>query len=300
MSRFSTPAAAARIRQRKTVDRVFVVLMGIAAFIAVSLLIILLYRIGSSGMRYLGPDLINEFPGRRATGSGARHALFGTLWIMSLTLLFTVPIGVGAAIYLEEFNRRDSWFKRIIQLNIANLSGVPSIIYGMLGLAIFVPFVAVLAGDARSGKTLLAGALTMSLLSLPLVIMVSQEALKAVPSSLRDGSLALGATRWQTIRRVVLPQATPGILTGIILAASRAIGETAPLIVVGAAVMVNSVPTGPFDSYGVLPLQVFNWAQRPQQDFKDLSASTIIVLMGILISLNAIAIIMRMRAQRRA
>ncbi|MBX3095553.1 MAG: phosphate ABC transporter permease PstA [Fimbriimonadaceae bacterium] len=299
MSQFSTPQALAHIRRRKRKDSFFMVLMGGASLLAILILCTLLFKIGAEGMEFLKPNLFQNFPGSRPSTSGIKHAIFGTIYLMILTLLLTVPLGVFAALYLEEFQTRKNWFTNLINLNLANLSGVPSIVYGMLGLAIFVPFVAQLAGDPMKGKTLLAGSMTMAILVLPVVILVSQEALKAVPKAYRDGSLAMGATRWQTIRRVVLPSAMPGILTGVILSASRAIGETAPLIVVGAATLVNFVPQGVFDSYGVIPLQIFDWSQRPQEDFKSLAASTIIVLMTLLILLNSAALILRARNAKR-
>jgi len=298
MSVFSNPTIVSQIRRRKAKDRLFVYVMGFASLLTVGILVFLLFKIGVQGSAMLKPTLFENFPGPRPSTAGIRHAIFGTIFLMLLTLVFTVPLGIGAAIYLEEFQTRRNWFTNIVSLNLANLAGVPSIVYGMLGLAIFVPFVAGLAGDPMKGKTLLAGAMTMSILVLPVVILVAQEALKAVPRAYRDGSLALGATRWQTIRRVVLPSATPGILTGVILAASRAIGETAPLIVVGAASLVTFVPQSVFDNYGIIPLQIFDWSQRPQPAFKDLAASTIIVLMTLLIVLNSAALILRARAKR--
>jgi phosphate transport system permease protein len=210
---------------------------------------------------------------------------------MGLTALMTVPIGMGASIYLELY-APNNWFKRLIQLNIANLAGVPSIIYGILGLALFVR-----AMDFQ--RSVLAGALTMSLLVLPIVIIASQEALRAVPSSLRDGALALGATRWQTIRGQILPVALPGMMTGVILAISRAIGETAPLILVGAFQYLDFTPTSVFSRFTVMPVQIYSWAFRPQEAFQATAAAGIIVLLVILLTLNSVAILLRNHYQRK-
>ena len=199
--------------------------------------------------------------------------------------------GVAAAIYLEEYAARN-WIARIIQINIANLAGVPSIVYGILGLEIFVRYLAL-------GKSVLAGGFTLALLVLPIVIIASEEAIRAVPPSIREGGLALGATRWQTIWRLVLPQAFPGILTGVILAVSRAIGETAPLIVMGALTFVPFTPDGPMSRFTVLPIQIFNWVSRPQEGFHEAAAAGIIVLLVVLLSMNALAVLLRNRFQRR-
>jgi len=298
MSVFSTPQEIVGIARRKRKDRLFVVVMGVAAGFAVIILATLLIQIGINGSRFLSQTLLTGYPSIFPKNAGILPALLGSLYLMITTAVITVPLGVGAAIYLEEFNTRKNWFTETVKVNIANLSGVPSIVYGMLGLSLFIPFVGWLAGDAQKGKVLLTGALTMSLLILPLVILVSQEALRAVPRSLRDGSLALGANQWQTIRRVVLPQAFSGILTGIILALSRAIGETAPLIVVGVA-SVSFLPDGLLSNYNVLPLQIYDWVSRPQPEWKDVAASTIVVLMVMLLILNSAAIYLRARSAKR-
>ena len=211
---------------------------------------------------------------------------------MLITAIITIPVGVGAAIWLEEFNTKKTRLTEFIQLNIANLAGVPSIVYGILGLAFFVR-------TLNLGRSVLSGGLTMSILILPMVIIVSQEALRAVPRSFREGSLALGATRWQTISKQVLPSALPGILTGLILSISRAIGETAPLIVVGAAGFINYIPTKLSDSYSVLPLQIFNWARSPSAAVNANAASAILFLMVLLLAMNSVAIVMRARASKR-
>lgn len=250
--------------------------------------------------------------------AGVRTAMFGTLWLLLLTILIAFPLGLGAAIYLEEYQNDKPFDERsplgrtlntiikritgVISTNIYNLSGVPSIIYGMLGLAIFVRALESFTsgrifgatGDATAnGRTIISAALTMSLLVLPVVIIASQEAIKAVPSSLRQASLGLGATKWQTIWRIVLPNALPGILTGTILAVSRAIGETAPLIVVGASTFIITDPSGLFSKFTVLPIQIYNWTSRPQEEFRAIAAGAIIVLLTLLLTINATAIILR-------
>jgi len=210
---------------------------------------------------------------------------------MAFTAVFAIPVGVGAAIYLEEYAPRN-WLTRIIQTNIANLAGVPSIVYGILGLTLFVRAMSL-------ERSVLAGSLTMALLILPMVIIAAQEALRAVPRSIREAAYAVGASRWQVVSGQVLPVAFPGILTGIILSLSRAIGETAPLIMIGALLFVPFTPDSPFDRFTVLPIQIFNWASRPQAGFHQTAAAAIIVLLAVLLSMNAIAIILRNRFQSR-
>jgi phosphate transport system permease protein len=240
--------------------------------------------------------------------AGVRTAIFGSLWVVAITILFSFPIGVGAAIYLEEY-AADNFINRTIQTNINNLAGVPSIIYGMLGLAIFVrtlePFTSGSmfgVGDVTTanGRTILSAGLTLGLLILPVIIIASQEAIRAVPSSLRQAGMALGATKWQTIWAHVLPSALPGILTGTILAVSRAIGETAPLVVVGASTLIFVDPNGPFSKFTTLPIQIYQWTARPQAEFRNIAAAAILVLLVMLISLNASAILLRNRYARRA
>jgi len=223
-------------------------------------------------------------PSRLPDRAGIWPAILGSLWMMGLTALISVPLSVASAIYLEEY-AEEGWFLRMVQINIANLAGVPSVIYGILGLAIFVRFVAL-------GSSLLAGALTLSLLILPIIIISTQEALRSVPMGIREGAFALGATRWQVIWNHVLPAAAPGILTGVILALSRAIGETAPLIMVGAAGLVVA-PDSIMDQFTVLPIQIFNWTARPQDEFQGLAAAAIVVLMVLLLSMNLTAILLR-------
>jgi phosphate transport system permease protein len=260
--------------------------------LAIAVLAVLLVDMTREGIGRLSWDFINSFPSRKPEQAGIKAALFGTLWLMGLTAAFAVPIGIGAALYLEEYASRN-WLNRIIQTNIANLAGVPSIVYGILGLALFVRTMSL-------GRSVLAGSLTMALLVLPIVIIASQEALRAVPKSLREAAYGVGASRWQVVFHQVLPAAMPGILTGIILALSRAIGEAAPLIMIGALAFVPFVPHSPMDSFTVLPIQIFNWASRPQAAFGKDAAAAIIVLLVVLLSMNAIAIILRNRFQSRS
>ncbi len=262
-----------------------------AAGLGAIVLVLLLGKLVLDGLPKLSLEFVKGSLSSRARRTGIWPALMGTAWIMALTGLIAVPIGVAAAVYLEEFTTRKTKVTEFIQLNISNLAGVPSIVYGLLGLAVFVRW-------TNLGYSVLAGALTMSLLVLPMIIIVTQEAIRAVPKSYRDGSLALGSTQWQSIRYQVLPSATPGILTGVILAISRAIGETAPLIVVGAVAGVVSSPVSPKDRYTVLPMQIFNWAGDARADFHAVAASAILVLMVALLALNSIAIYLRNRTKR--
>ena len=240
--------------------------------------------------------------------AGVRTAFLGSLWVIAITILFSVPVGVGAAIYLEEYASPNR-INRLIQTNINNLAGVPSIIYGMLGLAVLVRtlepltsgslFLGEGGGVSENGRTILAAGLTLGLLILPIIIIASQEALRSVPRSLRQAGMALGATKWQTTRSHVLPVAFPGILTGAILSIARAIGETAPLIVVGASTFINVDPSGPFSKFTVLPIQIYQWTARPQDEFRSIAAAAIIVLLVLLLTLNAAAVILRNRYSRR-
>ena len=256
-------------------------------------LVVLLITVASDGLGKLSWDFVTSFPSSLPSRAGIQSPLVGTIYLMVLVAVITVPIGVGAALYLEEYADRNRWYNRAIELNIQNLAAVPSIVYGILGLAFLV------RGPIGLGRALLAGALTLSLLVLPIVIIASREAIRAVPPSIREGALALGATRWQTIWRQVLPASIPGIATGSILALSRAIGETAPLILIGAIVFVPFNPTSLTDQFTALPIQIFNWTSRPQQDFKLLAAAAILVLLGLLLTMNAFAIWLRNKYQRR-
>ena len=240
--------------------------------------------------------------------AGVRTALLGSLWTISITILFAFPIGVMAAIYLEEYATTDNWINRLIQTNINNLAGVPSIIYGILGLAIFVRALEPITSGSifgmvdpttASGRTILSAGLTLGLLVLPLIIINSQEAIRAVPGSLRNASYGIGATKWQTIWSHVLPNSIPGILTGTILSISRALGETAPLVVVGASTVIFFDPEGPFSKFSTLPIQIYQWTTRPQDEFRFLAAAAILTLLILLLSLNATAILLRNRFSRR-
>jgi phosphate transport system permease protein len=253
---------------------------------------------------WIGWDFISRPMSSVALNAGVRTAILGSLWVTGLTALFAIPIGVGAAIYLEEYANPNRWATRLIQTNINNLAGVPSIIYGMLGLAIFVRLFEPLTSGALfgassggagtfNGRTIISAAFTMALLILPVIIIAGQEAIRAVPSSLRQGSYGLGATKWQTVWNIVLPQAFPSILTGIILSVSRAIGETAPLILVGASTFIVTDPTGPFSKFTVLPIQIYTWTQRPEQEFKVIAAAAIILLLILMLTLNASAVLLR-------
>lgn len=288
MSALATSVA----RGRKVKDRIFSHACLGAILIAALLLVTLLWSIARDGIGVLNPGFFTHFTSRIPANAGLKAALFGTFWVVGLTALIAVPIGIAAAIYLEEWTLRKNRMTEFIQVNISNLAGVPSIVYGLLGLALFVRWM----GFERS---ILAGALTMSLLILPMVIIVSQEALRAVPGSYRDGSYALGATQWQTIRSQVLPAALPGILTGIILSVSRAIGETAPLITIGAATYIASVPSKLSDRFTVLPLQIYSWSSMPKKEFHALAAGAIIVLLAVLLAMNSAAIYVRNRSGKR-
>ena len=262
-----------------------------ATLFAVVALAVLLWYIFQRGWSWLSWGLLTNPPSRKPELAGLSIAISGTLWIISLTVLVAFPMGVASAIYLEEYAPKNSW-TRMLQINISNLAGVPSVVYGLLGLGIFVEWL-------NLGRVVLAGALTMALLSLPVIIIASQEALKAIPWSLREAAYGVGATRWQVTASHVLPAAVPGILTGVILAVSRAIGETAPLLVAGAAGFVTAKPGGFLDSYTTIPIQIYNWMSRPQTEFRDLASAGIIVLLALLISMNLIAIIVRQRFSSR-
>jgi phosphate transport system permease protein len=250
----------------------------------------LLYDVLVDGAGRLSVQFLTGFPSRRAESAGIYPALVGSLYVMVVTAAMAVPLGIGAAIYLEEYAARDR-LARLIEINIANLAGVPSIIYGLLGLGLFVRAMGM-------GRSVLAGAATLALLVLPVVILSTRESLRAVPKSVREGSYALGATRWQTICHQVLPGALPGILTGLILALSRAIGETAPLITIGALAYLPFAPDSLSSPFTVLPIQIFNWVSRPQAAFAENAAAGIIVLLMLLLTMNAVAIVLRDRFRK--
>ncbi len=279
------------LSRRQRIASIGKVVFLAATLLAVAALGVLLWYIFQRGWGWLSWGLLTNPPSRKPEKAGLSIAISGTLWIISLTLLVAFPMGVASAIYLEEYAPKNRW-TRMLQINISNLAGVPSVVYGLLGLGIFVQWLDL-------GRVVLAGALTMALLSLPVIIISSQEALRAIPWSLREAAYGVGATRWQVTASHVLPAAVPGILTGVILAVSRAIGETAPLLVVGAAGFVTSKPSGFMDSYTTIPIQLYNWMSRPQAEFRDLAAAGIIVLLVLLISMNLIAIIVRQRFSSR-
>jgi phosphate transport system permease protein len=284
-------AAARTLAWRRFADVAFQVIALIVLLVALGALGALIWDIVSDGAARLSLDFITGFPSRRASQAGIWPALVGSIFIILVTTVLAVPVGVAAAIYLEEYGGR-SLGARLIELNITNLAAVPSIIYGLLGLGLFVRMLGM-------GRSVLAGASTLALLVLPVVILSTREALRAVPGSLREGSYALGATKWQTIWHQVLPVAAPGILTGLILALSRAIGETAPLIIAGAVTFATFAPDSIWSPFTVLPIQIFNWVSRPQIDFHANAAAGILVLVMLLLSINAIAIWLRDRYARK-
>jgi phosphate transport system permease protein len=257
-------------------------------------LVTLLTQIVTEGIGSLSLEFLTETPSRiDPSSSGIGPALAGTLWLMLVCTVFIIPVGVASAVYLEEYADRERWFNRAIEVNIQNLAAVPSIVYGVLGLAFLV------RGPLSLGNVLLAGGLTLGLLVLPVLIVAGREAIRAVPPSIREGSMALGATKWQTIWKQVLPAALPGIATGAILSLSRAIGETAPLIVLGAAAFATSIPSGIGDTITALPIVIFGWISDPQEEYKALAAAGIIVLMVILLAMNAVAIWLRNRYEKK-
>ena len=276
--------------RRHAISKAFRILCACMTWTGVAVLGVLLFHVTREGLPWIDIQFLTDFPSRFPEKAGIKSALWGTIWLISLTAAFSIPVGIGAAIYLEEYAGKGR-ISRFIEVNIANLAGVPSIVYGILGLAIFVRFFAL-------GRSVLAGSLTMSLLILPVIIIAAREAIRAVPGSIRQAAYALGATRWQVVRDHVIPSALPGILTGVILALSRAIGETAPLVMIGALTYVAFVPEGPMDAFTALPIQIFNWASRPQREFHELAAAGIVVLLAVLLLMNAIAVFIRHRSER--
>ena len=274
-------------------SRLFKALLLFSLFIGFATLIALLIDVASDGLQKLSWHFLTSFPSSFPARAGIESPIVGTVFLMLLTAAFAIPIGVGAAIYLEEYADKERWYNRAIEVNIQNLAAVPSIVYGILGLAFLV------RGLLGLGQVVLAAAMTLALLVLPIVIIASREAIRAVPPSIREAALALGATRLQMIRHQLLPAALPGIATGSILALSRAIGETAPLIMIGAIVFVPFNPTSLDSAFTALPLQIFNWTTRPQPEFKLLAAAAILVLLALLLTMNAFAIWLRNRYQRK-
>lgn len=283
--------ASLQLRIRKLKGLVFLALCLAAVAVALAALATLIVDVARDGLPRLSWDFINSYPSRFPERAGIKAALYGSAWMIAITIAVALPVGIGAAVYLEEYAGKN-WFSTLLEVNISNLAGVPSIIYGLLGLQLFVR-----AMDL--GRSVLAGGLTMALLVLPIIIIASREAIRAVPSSMRDAAYALGATKWQVVRRAVLPYAFSGIMTGNILATSRAMGETAPLITIGALTFVPFVPDGPLSPFTVLPIQIFNWVSRPQAGFHINAAAGIVVLMIMTLGLNLAAILLRNRFQQR-
>ena len=301
MSTIPAPAPSLwhpRLALRRWTGRLFVAACILAVLIGLVMLGALVVDVlldGAARLFHLPTILdtgfLDSFASRFPDRAGVKAAVVGTLYMMVLTAAIAFPLAVGAAVYLEEYARRN-WFARLVQVNIANLAGVPSIVYGLLGLQIFVRAMGL-------DRSLLAGALTMALLIMPIIIVAGQESLRAVPPSMREGAYALGATRWQVTRTVVLPYAFGGMLTGNILAMSRAIGETAPLIMIGALTFIAFLPRDPLDSFTVLPIQIFNWVSRPQEGFQEIAAAAIILLLIMLLLMNSLAIFLRARTRVR-
>lgn len=269
----------------------FKFLLILAIIIPMGLFLTLLISAAKDGIPYFNWKFITSFPSRFPHKAGIFSALVGSLYLMGLTALFAIPLGLGAAVYLEEYAPKNK-LTALIEININNLAGVPSVIYGLLGLSVFVR-------HFRMGRSLLAGAITLSLLLVPVIITASREALKTVPDTLREGGLSLGAEHWTTVRKIVLPMSLPGILTGIILSLSRGIGETAPLVTIGALTYIAFLPDSPFSSFTALPIQIFNWVSRPQKEFHFLAAAGILLLLLIMLLMNSFAIFWRNRLQKR-
>jgi phosphate transport system permease protein len=278
---------------RRLKDVLFKGLLITSLGLALGVLLTLVVDLVLEGRPRLNSDLVTSMPSARPARAGIQSAIFGSLWVVGLTAAISLPLGIGAALYLEEFAHKDRWYNRLIELNIQNLAGVPSIVYGILGLA----FVA--RGSLGWGFTVRTAALILSMVVLPTVVIASREAIRAVPSSLRQGGLALGATQWQTVYRQVLPAAVPGIATGSILATSRALGESAPLLMVGALTFITFTPDGFDSAYTVLPLQIFGYISQARPEFKPLAAAAAIVLLAILVLMNSVAILLRNKFQKK-
>ncbi len=309
---------AKRRKRRQWCDRVFVGLSVVVAIACVSVLGVLLYRIAMQGSEYLSFSFLENLPSRFAKKAGMYTAIIGSLWIVVVCAIFAVPLGICTAIWLEEYGAKSRLGKKVrafVAMNISNLAGVPSIVYGLLGLTVFVYGLGLL-GDLDNadlvfgwedsiffirfpfGKSVLSSGLTLGLVVLPVIITSSQEALRAVPNAIRQGALALGATRWQMVWRTTLPMATPGMMTGTILGLSRAIGEAAPILIVGASLYANFVPEHLMDRHSAMPLQIYGWTGKPQAAFHQVAASGIIVLLAILLSINAVAIFIRIKFEK--
>ena len=282
--------ASGRVAVRQAVSRASAYLFLGASLVGVFVLLLLAYETISTGAGRLSWDFLTNYPSRFAERAGLRSSAIGSIWVLGLTVVLSLPIAIGTAVWIEEFAPRNK-FLTIVKLNLANLAGVPSIIYGVLGLAVFSRFFGL-------GSTIMAGAFTVSLMILPMTVIASQEAIRQVPSSIRDGALALGASQWQTVWYHVLPGAAPGIITGIILAVSRAAGETAALIMIGAFTFIAFDNTSPNEDFTTIPIQIYNWTIRPQEAFRENAAAAIIVLMVAVLSLNLLAAVIRERFRR--
>lgn len=306
------PIRARPIARRQRADAAFKWLCALVTSLSVAILLVLIGAVLYQGWQHLDWDFLSTGPSRRPERAGFKIAMFGSIWLIVLTALFSLPLGVGTAVYLEEFTGKNR-FTRFIQLNIANLAGVPSIVYGMVALTAFGRFWGLMSAQNPTefgepgdwyyfrlpfGNSVLTGALALTLVVLPVVIIASQEALRAVPESVRQSARALGATRWQTVSKVTLPAALPGIMTGAILSMSRAIGEAAPLLAVGASLFMLFTPDSLMSMYTAMPLQIFNWASRPQAEFHEVAAAGIVVLLAILLTFNAVAVFIRAKFQK--
>ena len=278
-----------RIKLRTSQGALFYGLFLLSVAVGIVGLGTLLVQVFSEGLPWISWHFLTNYPSRHPEEAGMMSAVFGTLLLMAMTGIFSIPIGIGSAMFLEEYAPKNR-LMQLVEVNLANLAGVPSIVYGLLGLAVFVYWM-------NLGRSALAGSLTLTLLVLPIIILASREAIRSVPSSHRESAYALGADKWQVIKMVVFPGAFPGILTGSILALSRAIGEAAPLIAISALVYITFIPTSPMDRFTVMPIQIYNWIARPQEEFRGLAAAGIIVLLVILLSMNALAIILRNKYQ---
>jgi phosphate ABC transporter permease subunit PstA len=287
------PIASGRNGEYRPTALIFLTLLWLALAVAFGVLVTLIVTIIIEGQGQFTTRLFTEYPASSPDRAGARPAILGSVWVIGATAVMTIPLGVAAAVHLEEFADKKNWFNRLVELNVQNLAAVPSIVYGLLALA-FLTMMGV-----RDKNIVIAGALALSLLILPVIIIATREALRSVPSEIRQGSLALGATPWQTVWRQTLPASVPGISTGAILALSRAFGEAAPLLVLGALVFVSFDPNGLLSGYTTLPIQIFNWTGRPQEGFHQLAAATSVLLLVVLVAMNGVAILIRNRFQKR-
>lgn len=287
------PLASGTNGERRPAPLTFLVLLWLSLVVAFGVLVTLIVTIIIDGQGQFTGRLLSEYPASSPDRAGARPAILGSAWVIATTAIMTIPLGIAAAVHLEEFADKRNRFNRMIELNVQNLAAVPSIVYGLLALA----FLSLLG--VRDKNIVIGGALALSLLILPVIIIATREALRAVPTEIREGSLALGATQWQTTWRQTLPSAVPGIATGSILALSRALGEAAPLLVLGALVFVSFDPSGILSGYTTLPIQIFNWTGRPQEGFHQLAAATSVLLLGVLVLMNGLAIYIRNRFQKR-